>query len=288
MVVCNLSRESRESVIYLSLTCVYFFRLLGPSIQNIMKEDTAPWAGHRLIFVGSYAHGLDIGGICTIEELSQLDDNNEKYYESPLYYMNEDRVMCARNQHIKPRRGPASRVPLDLRRAGALEHRVTSNLIRDELQLFDRLTAIMKRALEHRVTGRLSRDDLQLFDRLTAILRRAQVSSEQEKNVPVLRILTARKYVRDDVVAKSDYAYSLGEIVAVLTVWTHEDVYNISYLPVPIGLPYGNGPWAGHRFDIATMEDVSEEGWTDISQLAVERLRHAVYFEGKKSDGKRA
>lgn len=287
MVVCNLSRESRESVIYLSLTCVYFFRLLGPAIQAILKEDTAPWAGHRLIFVSHYAHGLDIGGICTTEELSQFDENNEKYDQSPLYYMNEDRVMCARNQHIKPRRGPASRVPLDLRRAGALEHRVTSNLIRDELQLFDRLTAIMKRALEHRVAGRLSRDDLQLFDRLTAILRRAQVSSEQEKNVPVLRILTARKYVRDDVVAKSDYAYSLGEIVAVLTVWTHEDVY-IDYSAVPAGVPYGNGPWAGHRFDIATMEDVSEEGWTDISQFAVERLGQAVYINGKKSDGKRS
>lgn len=287
MVVCNLSRESRESVIYLSLTCVYFFRLLGPAIQTIMKEDTAPWAGHRLIFVSNYAHGLDTGGICTIEELSQFDENNENYYQSPLYYMNEDRIMCARNQHIKPRRGPDSRVPRDLRRAGALEHRVKGKPFGDELQLFDRLTAIMKRALEHRVTVKLSRDDLQLFDRLTAIMRREKVCSEQEKNVPVLRILTARKYVRDDVVAESDYAYSLGEIVAVLTVWTHEDVY-IYDSPVPTGLPYGNGPWAGHRFDIATMEDVSEEGWTDISRPAVERLRHAVYFEGKKSDGRRA
>lgn len=45
--------------------------------------------------------------------------------------------------------------------------------------------------------------------------------------------------------------------------------------------------WAGHRFDIATMADVSEEGWTDASQLAIERLREGTDWE-KKKDGKGA
>lgn len=42
MVVCNLSGDSSENIIYLSLTCVYFFRLLGPLVQSILAEDTAP------------------------------------------------------------------------------------------------------------------------------------------------------------------------------------------------------------------------------------------------------
>lgn len=253
MVVCNLSRESSESVIYLSLTCVYFFRLLGPTIQTIMKEDTAPWAGHRLIFVGDYADGLCIRGICTSEELFQFEGNEEKYHKNPLYCISEDRVMCARNKYVKPRRGPGSRVPRDLRRTGALEHRVTGKLISDELQLFHRLAAIM---------------------------RRTQVSGDQEKNAPVLRILTAKKYARDDVIAESDYAYSLGEVVAVFTVWTG-DGSGMEDLE-------GIGEWAGHRFDIATMADVSEEGWTDVSQLAVERLRQGTNSIGHKLNGKRA
>lgn len=255
MIVGNLSRDSPESVIYLSLTCVYFFRLLGPAFQRVLAEDTAPWAGDRLVFVGDYANGLDVGGICTNEELRRFEETHgEEYHNNPLYYISDDRVMCAKNEPYRKRRG----VPLrylredDLRRAGALEQRARENLMLD---------------------------DLQLFDRLTAIAKRAQLGNDDRKQAPVLRNLTAKKYVRDDAVAESDYAYSLGEVVAVLTTWTAdpsgtEGLDNI-------------GEWAGHRFDIATMADVPEkDGWAEVSQLAVQRLQEGSCE--KRKTGKRA
>lgn len=249
MIVCNLTRDSSESVLYLSLTCAYFFRLLGPAVQSILAEDTAPWAGDRLIFVGDYADGLDIGSICTSDELREFDQKKEEYHNNPLYHMDQERVMCAMNERVEPRRGPRLLLPKpDLRRAGALEQRVT---------------------------GRLTLDDLQLFHRLAAIARTSQLSfGDHRKHIPVLRNLTARKYVRDDTIAESDYAYSLGEVVAVFTQWT-KDAAGTADLDC-------RGEWAGHRFDIATVSDVSEEGWTDASQLAVENLRRGTQSTVKR------
>ncbi|KAK2599877.1 hypothetical protein N8I77_011597 [Diaporthe amygdali] len=247
MIVSNLSSGSPESAIHLSLTCVYFFRLLGPVIQSILAEDTAPWAGDRLIFVGDYADGLNIEGFCTSEEIHQFEENEEEYNNNPLYYLAKDRVMCTMDECVKDEIDPDD----DLRQAGTLEQRVRE---------------------------RLKRDDLQLFHRLAAIAKRTHLSANHYKNPPVLRILTAKKYVRDDAIAQSDYAYSLGEVVAVLAQWTGDASGTMDLNRV--------GEWAGQRFDIATIADVSEE-WTDISHVAVENLRKGL-TDWEKKDGKRA
>ncbi|KAG6358619.1 hypothetical protein INS49_012137 [Diaporthe citri] len=249
MIVCNLSRDSSESVIYLSLTCAYFFRLLGPAVQSILARDTAPWAGDRLIFVGEFADGLDIGGICTSDELGEFDKKKMEYINDPFYYMTGHRITCAMNQHIKTPPPSHGLLPSpDLRRAGALEQRVT---------------------------GKLTLDDLQLFFRLAAIARAPQLSAGGQKYAPVLRNLTARKYVRHDTIAESDYAYSLGEVVAVFTQRTK----------VPSGTDGLGciGEWAGHRFDVATVSDVAEEDWADASQLAIEKLRKGTKRRVKRS-----
>lgn len=247
MIVSSLSSDSSESVIYLSLTCVYFFRLLGPAVQSILAEDTVPWAGDRLIFVGDYAVGLDLAGICTTEELREFDEEKEKYGDNPLFRISKGTVMCAKNEIVGRLQSPASLCGRVLRRAGSLERSVTETLTFDDLELFQRFDAIAK-------TPQLSADD-------------------HWKHVPVLRNLTAREYVRDDAIAKSDYAYSLGEVVAVFTNWTKYAV-GIEDLECC-------GPWAGHRFDIATRADILEKGWTDVSELAIERLRNGTGREKK-------
>ncbi|KAK7709358.1 hypothetical protein SLS64_006271 [Diaporthe eres] len=244
MVVCNLSGDSSENIIYLSLTCVYFFRLLGPLVQSILAEDTAPWAGDRLVLVGDYADGLDVGDICTSDELREFKETEEEHGGNPPYHISDgisdDRVMCTESERARAEPGDLS--GNDIRQAGALEQ-----------QIRDKLTS----------------EDSKLFDRLTAIAKSTQLDADSSKHAPVLRNLTAKKYVQNDVIAKSDYAYSLGEVVGVFTQWT--------------GDPSGTrdldcvGGWAGNRFDIATMADVSEDGWTDVSQLAIENLRKGMY-----------
>lgn len=225
LITLNLCRDSPESAIYLSLTCVYFFRLLGLEFQRALSEDSAPWAGNRLVFVNDHAKGLDVGGICTGDELRQFEEDKEKYKDNPLYYIAENRVIGT-FQSLR-REGD------DVRQAGALEQRVRE---------------------------KLAFNDLQLFDRLAAIAKRRQLSTDgPKKDAPVLRNLTAKKYVRDDALA--EYRYGLSEVAAVFATWTVDG----SSLPDLAG----HGEWAGHRVDIATMADVSEEGWTDVSGLAI-------------------
>lgn len=251
MIVQELCRDSPESVIYLSLTCVYFFRLLGPEFQRVLAHDNAPWAGHRLIIVGDYADGLDLGGICTRDELRQFKEDEKNYGDNPLYRMNESE-MCTRQGLTKVRRRWAAAG--DIRRPGELEQRVKEKLIFNGLAL---------------------------FNRLAGLARRPQLTTDSDyhgQHAAVLRNLTAKQYVRDEVIAESDYAYSLGEIVAIFTTWTNDG----SGL---MGLD-GQGLWAGGRFDITTMADVSGDGWTDVSKLALENLRKATGRE--KKDGKRA
>lgn len=177
MIVCNISGESSEDVIYLSLTCVYFFQLLGPVVQRILAEDTAPWAGDRLIFVGDYADRLDLGDICTSEELRHFEETEGEHGGNPLYSIPEDRVMCTMDELAKADRDDLSGD--DLRQAGAVEQRVKE---------------------------KLTPDDLELFHRLAAIVKNEQLSADHSDRAPVLRNLTTKKYVRDDAIAKSDYA----------------------------------------------------------------------------------
>lgn len=249
MIVYNFSEEPSEDVIYLSLTCVYFFRLLGPIVQGILAEDTAPWAGDRLIFVGNYAYDLDIGDICTSKELRRFKETRKEHGGNPFFHIQNGMVMCTADELSKADPGELS--GYDLRRAGALEQRVRE---------------------------KLTPGDLELYRRLSAIVKNIRLSADHSKGAPVLRNLTAKEYVRDNAMAESDYyAYGLGEVFAAFTLWKRSG-------PGKGGLDRV-GNWAGQRLDIATMADISEESWTDVSQLAVDSLRKAIDLKNK--DGKR-
>ncbi|KAG8168453.1 hypothetical protein KVR01_001202 [Diaporthe batatas] len=249
MIVHELCSDSPESLICLSLTCAWFFRLLGLEFQKILAADSAPWAGHRLIFVGDYADGLDLGDICTSEELQHFEKCQEKWGDNPLYCMPEG-IMRTRNEHTDAGGGwYEDGTGANTRRPGDLEELVKERLMLNDLSLFNRLANLARRP--HLTTGH---------------------------GAAVLRNLTAKQYVRDKAIAESDYAYSLGEVVAVFTTWTDD--------PSGLGGLDAQGLWAGHRFDIATIADVSEDGWTDVSELAVENLMKST--EREKKDGKRA
>ncbi|PWI64095.1 hypothetical protein PCL_12678 [Purpureocillium lilacinum] len=99
---------------------------------------------------------------------------------------------------------------------------------------------------------------------------------------PVLRNLTTMEYVRDEALAESEFAYSLGEIIMVQTIWTGDSK--------DIGRLGGTkARWAGHRFDVSVMAEVTgNAGWTDVSDEAVQRITTAATERLKKTNGRRA
>lgn len=79
--------------------------------------------------------------------------------------------------------------------------------------------------------------------------------------VDVLRNLDLKEYVRDDVIAAWEYAYSLGDVLGIKAKWNGESV----------------GGWAGFRCDITEAGRwMSEEQWTDVSDDAIDRLASIV------------
>lgn len=247
-IVHELCSDSPESVIYLSLTCVYFFRLLASEFQKVLASDVAPWAGHRLVLVSDDAAGLDVASICTSDELRKFEVDKWRHEGNPLFHL------AAHSMAIRTM--PINR----LRRTAETDY---------DCQTGD---------LEDRVKEKLLFNGFSLFNRLATLARRPQPTTDHHgQHAAVLRNITAKQYVRDRAIGESDYAYSLGEVVAVFTTWSNDN----SGLE---GLD-SQGLWAGHRFDIATMADVSGDGWTDASELAVEKLKRATGRE--KRNGKR-
>lgn len=135
------------------------------------------------------------------------------------------------------------------------------------------------------VKRRLKRErgGLRRFRRLLRLLtREAGGMTMPQGRKPVLRNLTTREYVRDEALARSEYAYSLGEIVMVQTIWTgdNKDIRRLGST---------KAQWAGHRFDISVMADVAgDDGWTDVSDEAVQRMTIAAAARLKKTNGRRA
>lgn len=136
----------------------------------------------------------------------------------------------------------------------------------------DERAAERPRTLMRRVQQRLTDSDRGLLKRL---LKRRELSSKDPSSSPVLRNLTTKQYIRDEAIANSDHAFSLGEVIVTFALWFDSDS--------PTRLSH-KGEWAGHRFDIATLADVAE-GWTDVSATAVNNLEK---IEEPRKNGRRA
>ncbi|KAK3657525.1 hypothetical protein LTR56_002299 [Elasticomyces elasticus] len=236
---------SGVDLINLGLSCSYFFRLLGPVLIQAIVESEAPWAGRRLVTVGDYAEGIP----------SCVEPDTIRYIVSQgmddEYWDDEgeaDEAM-ARNP---------------LYRMGAEE-------ISDRLGMDDALRCCGRAHRHHRSTQirrlaylHMNAGEVELLDRLTR--HPAPTTSLQA----VLRCLDLKEFVRDDVIASSEYAYSLGEVLCCFSTWTADG-------------PCGR--WAGCRFDITVSQHV-DYTWTDVSEEAVEYLQGARL--DRKTDGKRA
>ena len=140
-------------------------------------------------------------------------------------------------------------------------------------------------ALLSRVRNCLKRDkaSLRRFRRLLPLLTAEPSHIRHGNRKPVLRNLTTKEYVRDEALAESDFAYSLGEVVMVQTISTYssKDVARLGM----------QAKWAGHRFDISVMEDVIGDEWTDVSDGALQRIVLAATAgtqQLKKGNGRRA
>ena len=236
-----------EDVIALSLTCSYFFRLLSSRIQKLLEADAAPWVGDRLICVGDYARGIP-DGVGSDDERKEW----ENLGNNPLYELGKQMV-CE---------GVPKRLPI---RAGILE-----------IKCYVALDLYALERMESDVPEEEDLEDIDLCCRLMDMLK-VQLPRKPEDGSRVLRNLTTHEYVVDEVVGKSEFAYSLGEVVMLLSLWT-EDPSGVGDLDI-------HGKWAGHRFDIVSINDVADESWKDVTDTAIKVLEGTEY---SRKDGRRA
>ncbi|KAI1267366.1 hypothetical protein F5Y18DRAFT_336206 [Xylariaceae sp. FL1019] len=108
-------------------------------------------------------------------------------------------------------------------------------------------------------------EERQRLRRLLAVL-----SSGKTPQPGVLRNLSKHEYVMDAKLAASRYAYSLGEAAIIRAAWCPSDG--------------GDDEWAGDRFDIRTMDHITDE-WTDKSDEMIEFFEAVTWT---KSDGRRS
>ena len=249
------SDEDVEDTFTLAITCTYFFRLIGPSLRKPLLREAAPWAGDRLIFLGDYAdsvpdivkNGDDWTGPWPREPPQDEDYGDE---------LNEDEELLFNLKEGYPPR------PQKAAYVTNVCYRIGDNM--PDQALFDRLLPLLK--------GQWAID----------AEPGAQDSTSPARKEPgeyVLRNLNAREYVRDSVLANSEYAYSLGEVVCTHIHWT-DDSSGTADLGV-------HGRWAGHRFDIVRLTEFAAEEWVDVSESALDNLVNGLDGQ-RKDDGLRA
>lgn len=256
LVVANVIKNSEidktvQTMTNLALTCTYFLRLLARPLQARLTQ--ASWAGDRLIFVGDYAEGYP-PNIASEEEEKEWARKPDGRNANPLYFVTD--------KHME-------------------EYKVDPN---DEEETGGKRVGTEEAEKDFdpaRLLGRhnlAEENDLRRCDILIKLLTSQPKPVDKTHSKPILRNLTAKKYVRDQALAESKPNYSLGDIIIALGLWT-ADGSGTRNLDVP-------GRWAGHRFDIATLADV-DEVWEDASEMALDALR-AMYDGPMQADGRRA
>lgn len=221
------------------MSCSYFWRLLMPIIRDHLVEESAAWAGDRIVCVGDYSTGVP--GNCkdavpsVVDQQFREDDDldndsdDEPFLSNPLYYMTGD--SC-----------PSS---------VSLEQSIA------------------------RVWGKDSDENWKLFLRLSdKTLRRHHTSGRQPG---ILRNLDTKEFVRDEALAEHFPTASLGEVIILHTRWTSPEAQAQRRHPWYTSDTDEIGDWTGNRFDIVHPDDFGmREGWVDVSDAAVEAVGHEL------------
>ncbi|KAK7924039.1 hypothetical protein PG985_006093 [Apiospora marii] len=245
--------EQQMDVICLAMACSYFFRLLAPKIHGMMIRAAAPWSGHRLIMVGDYARGMpqEVEQSATDDEISRMSGDKDNKYWNLLYewarkpenkqlFGNEDLWVGVWTQGI--------------------DQEDDGQKIEDQ-EAEDQANEGHEGAGQD-MAGR-EHGSLELAKRLLKLLMAEIPAAFPPTSAKlVLRNLTAKEYVVEEDLAAC--GYHLGQAIFVQTQFTND-----SSGLTDIG---SYGEWVGHRFDVATLEDVEEDGWLNATDVAIELI----------------
>ncbi|KAK4893734.1 hypothetical protein LTR27_007981 [Elasticomyces elasticus] len=230
-------------LVCLALSCFYFLRLAAPMLSQAIINTEAPWAGDRLITIGAFANGVPP---CLSDEDTRLairrgmgrahhdavDAAGRDYYEefvrNPFYNMELGKAQFWRDESM-----------LQYQCRSLSRTRKRSEFGRESS------TQLTRPGLLHR----LNPDEMELLDRFVFF------PASDVQSPGVLRCLDLKEYVRDDFVASSAYAYSLGEVLCCFMQWTAQGEGD-------------RGRWAGRKFGFRAQDQV-DETWKDVSAEAI-------------------
>lgn len=250
--------EQHLEAICLDMTRSYIFRLLAPRIHGMMIRAAEPWSGHRLIMVGDYARGMpqEIEQSATDDEISRRNRGKDDKYWNPLYEW-------ARKPQNKPLFGNED-LWLDAWTQGMDQEDDGQKIKNQENkdQGNEGQACEDNEGLCQNIAGR-KHGSLEMAKRpLKLLMAEIPAAFPPASAKLVLRNLTTKEYVVEEGLAA--YDHHLIDAIFVYARFTDD----------PSGLREINahGPWAGHRFDVATLEDVRDDEWLDATNWAIELI----------------
>ncbi|KAF2118327.1 hypothetical protein BDV96DRAFT_382608 [Lophiotrema nucula] len=252
-----------------ALTCRHLFDVACHVLPKHYLRRLAPWAGKRLL--------------CMTENTSAKDELPQKFFEESTVSSIRTRIAT------KPCPCSVSGGPLgvtsDKRIAPLLEK--TFNRIDDENIWLPNSYSTKQQDRSNRTL-------------LRSLLSGSRVGVANTPFYPrdqqwILRNLTTKEYVRDDVIAArrgtgpfivSD-EYGFGQIVLSRTSWGRLERSNCfeKLDDRPDKQDLHRGVWAGHAFDIVTVgmheaETKEEDDWIDVSEEVHAEMLEAIFGEG--------
>jgi len=235
--------------ICLAVTSAGFWEVGRRHLKALMLEKRCSWAGDRIICLGDYCRpGHNPENVLTEEEIKIL-------------------------KHVKSQKG--DNVP-DQDAIASTAY--TTSLYNWADSFSDRTGASFSRDLLLRIRNQLSPAEHRLLSKLTVL----EDPAMDDTKTLVLRNLTEQVYIRGDVLQTfaeeqvQEYGTSVGfgEVVISNICWSADPSSSMRS-----GGDITQGRWAGHRFDITTLDMVENDEeleWMDASDDIVDSLRFVL------------
>lgn len=231
-------------IVCLALTCGYFFRLLAQQVQTILKADSAPWAGDRLMFIVDY-HTDTIQDIVSREEMKDMK-KTKKTTRWDRKRTKEIKKLMRKVAHKDPSYGGW--------------HDVYLKTSTESSEGFGRMRGNLMYAVSDRMCFKSAARSLN--DSVDAVRRRFAILVRDVKDEPyVLRNLTIQRYVPECTLKQCQEAYKLSDRVTCAVLWAF----------------YFGRTFYNTRFDIVPIRDVQGDGWKDMSNFVNMKFRKAAW-----------